>query len=299
MTPRLLVTGASGQLGSYVLRELGRRGRSAVAWCGRTRGRLFDFELVPVDLGDPEAIAIAFRHARPEIVLNAGAMAGVSDCHRDPARARAVNVAGTEALVELARQTHCRLIYVSTDLVFDGKAGNYREGDSPRPLSCYGATKAQAEQAVLMLHGGLVVRVSLLFGPTLTGRPNFFDQQCAGLHGGPSLKLFEDEWRTPLSLPAAATALVELSAGPDTGILHVGGPERLSRLEMGERLARHLGVGLAGIRASRREEVPAPEPRPRDTSLDSGRWRGRYPNAPWPTFEAALQELLPGSNGPR
>src|SRR5439155_2744036 len=93
---------------------------------------------------------------------------------------------------------------------FDGERAPYGEEDDPAPLSVYGRTKADAEAAVRAA-GGLVVRVSLLYGPSLSGRPSFFDDQAAALRSGRPLTLFEDEWRTPLALPAAARALVELA----------------------------------------------------------------------------------------
>jgi len=280
---RVLVTGASGQLGAYLLRELRREDCDVTAWNG-TRG---------VDLGDEAAVSAAFRAARPDVVLHAAAMARIADCHRDPPRARRVNTDGTAALARLAAESGARLVFVSTDLVFDGEKPPYREGDAVGPLSVYGRTKADAEAAVLAAPRAVVVRVSLLFGPSLNGRPSFFDEQVAGLRSGKPVTLFADEWRTPLDLATAARALLAAARSDCTGLLHLGGPERLSRLEMGRRLAAHLGADAAAIRAGRRDEVPAPESRPRDTSLDSSRWRTLFPEFVRP-FEEALREMLQG-----
>jgi dTDP-4-dehydrorhamnose reductase len=104
--------------------------------------------------------------------------------------------------------------------------------------------------------------------------------------------LFADEWRTPLDLATAARALAALARSDFTGLLHLGGPERLSRLAMGQRLAAFLGADPAPLVAARRAEVPAPEPRPRDVTLDSSRWRGLFPEQPWPAWEEAVRDLL-------
>lgn len=290
---RILATGASGQLGGYLLHELRRRQAPAVAWTGTRTGSLFGYELRPVDLTDTDAVATAFREARPQAVIHAAAQARVDVCHREPELARRVNVQATARLAELAADAHARLIFVSTDLVFDGTKAPYREGDSPAPLSTYGDTKAAAEIPVLANPRGLVARVSLLFGPSLVGRPGFFDQQAAALRERRPITLFEDEWRTPLSLATAARALFDLARADVTGLLHVGGPERLCRLEMGQRLAAYLGLDPSVIRAAKRADVPAPEPRPRDVSLDSSRWRGLCPEHPWPCWQESLRELLP------
>ena len=284
---RTLVTGASGQLGAYLLREL-RVASSLTCWSGTTAGELFGARMLPVDLADPDAIATAFRAAQPDIVLHAGAMARLADCHRDPARAWRVNARGTSVLAELVSAAKARLVMVSTDLVFDGEKGWYREEDPPGPLSEYGRTKAAAEDAVLAA-GGVVVRVSLLFGPSLNGRPSFFTEQVDALLAGRPITLFADEWRTPLSLATAARALVELARSGFSGLLHLGGPERLSRLEMGRKLAEALNADPAVIHEARRDDLPSPEPRPRDTSLCSDRWRALIPSLPWPSYAEAVR----------
>jgi dTDP-4-dehydrorhamnose reductase len=289
---RLLLTGASGQLGAYLLRQLRADGGEVVAWSGHDAGERFGTRLLPVDLADPDAVAAAFRAARPDVVLHAGAMARVAGCHRDPALARRVNTEATALLAELAAAAGGGLVFVSTDMVFDGERAPYREEDESAPLSVYGRTKADAEGAVRAA-GGLVVRVSLLYGPGLSGRPSFFDEQTAALRSGRPLTLFEDEWRTPLALPAAAQALVGLTRSGVTGTLHVGGPERLSRLEMGLRLAEALGVPPTAVMAGKRDAAPGAESRPRDLSLDSTRWRGLFPHAPWPGWAEVLAGMGP------
>jgi dTDP-4-dehydrorhamnose reductase len=245
-----------------------------------------------VDLTDSDAVARAFRDVAPDAVVHAAALARVGDCHRDPDRAFRVNTAASAHLAELCAAAGARLVHVSTDLVFDGERPPYRETDPPAPLSVYGRSKAEAERAVLAHPGHVVVRVSLLFGPALTTSSSFFDQQVEALRAGRPVTLFEDEWRTPIDLATAARALVELARADVEGVFHLGGPERLSRLEMGRLLARHLGAGEELLRAVRRSDVPAGEPRPCDTSLDSGRWRAAFPHVPCPGYEEALRGLL-------
>ncbi len=289
---RYLITGASGQLGRYMLREAARRGLTVRGWSQNHDGPIDGIPVSPVELSDPAALSAAFRSEPPDVILHAGAMASIAAAYADPERAHRVNVQGTTTLADLAARAGARMVYVSSDLVFDGTRGGYREADAPAPLSVYGRTKAEGEPAVLAAPRGLVVRVSLMFGPSLSGRPGFFDQQLAAIREGRPMNLFEDEWRTPLSLRAAAQALLDLCRSDYTGILHLGGPERMSRLEMGRRLAAWLRSGGEGIVPTRQADHPAPEPRPRDVSLDSGCWRALFPEASWPGFEVALGELL-------
>ena len=285
---RVLVTGASGQLGSYLLRELVGSSHEVVAWSGARTGALQGVTLQSVDLTASDCVSAAFTAARPDVVIHAGAMASVAECLRDPPRARLVNVQGTALLATLSEQTRTRLIFVSTDLVFDGEKAPYSESDIPAPLSVYGRTKAEAELAVTAARMGLVVRMSLLYGISVCGRPSFFDQQISALRERRSMTLFDDEWRTPLFLDTAAQALAALAQSECVGLLHVGGPERMSRFEMGQRTARALGLDPSVLVAARRSEARFTEPRPRDVSLDSSRWRHLFPQLAWPSLEEAL-----------
>jgi dTDP-4-dehydrorhamnose reductase len=289
--PRILLTGASGQLGSYLLRELRERGASVVAWSGARRGELFGLPFQPVDLRDPNAVTAAFRAARPDIVVHTAALAAVGDCYRDPAAAHAINVEGSVRLAELAADAGARLVYVSTDMVFDGEHAPYREGDPPAPLSVYGRSKACAESALRAFSRTVIIRVSLLYGSSLTDQPTLLDRQRRAILAGEPLTLFDDEWRTPLDLPTAARGLLAIAESDYTGILHLGGPERLARLEMGERLASALGCNANTVAVSRNGGAPA-EPRPCDVSLDSARWRARFSQVDWPRYDEALRAMV-------
>jgi dTDP-4-dehydrorhamnose reductase len=282
----ILVTGASGRLGAYVLRELASAGLPAVGWSLSTSATLFDIPVQPVELADPDDTALAFRNTRPTVVIHAAAITAVSECARDPERAERVNVGGSRVLAELAD----RLVLVSTDLVFDGERGGYTEDDPVSPLSVYGRTKVEAERGVLAFPRHSVLRVSLLFGPALRGRQSFFDEQVAALRAGRPVRLFHDEWRTPLWMVTAARALVAVARSQYTGLLHVGGPERMSRLELGQRLAAGLNLDPTAIVPASRTDG-ATEPRPRDTSFDSSRWRGLFPDVPWPGFEDSMRDM--------
>src|SRR5262249_42736118 len=155
----------------YLLRELARREDLRItAWSGSSPGERFGVPLRPVDVGDAGALARAFADARPDVVLHAAALSRVADCQRDPARAHRVNVAGSATLAALADAARARFVQVSTDLVFDGARGGYREDDPPSPVSVYGRSKADAEAPALALARGAVARISLLYGPSLCGR---------------------------------------------------------------------------------------------------------------------------------
>ncbi|MGH7134685.1 MAG: SDR family oxidoreductase [Pirellulales bacterium] len=289
---RILVTGAGGLLGRYLLRDLAQTSHTVAAWSGTQSGNAFGMPLAPVPLMDGECVERALALARPDSIIHTAAMAGVASCFRSPDAAWRINVDATRQLAAGASQRSARFIFISTDLVFDGRRGGYSENDVACPLSCYGRTKVAAEQAVLAYGRGLVVRASLLFGPALGPRQSFFDQQIEALRSGSSCPLFIDEWRTPLALSTAASAIATLAESDFTGLLHLGGPERMSRFEMGMRLARAFDLDGGNLVAVGRDSAHADEERPRDVSLDSGRWRQLFPDHPWPGFEQALREMM-------
>jgi dTDP-4-dehydrorhamnose reductase len=288
---RLLITGASGQLGGYLLRELAEADARVIAWSGSRTGQLLGVPLRPVNLTQPEVVSKAFREARPDVVIHGAAVTRIADAFRDPAHCRLVNVEGTATLADEAEKAGALFVLLSTDLVFDGSKGSYRESDPPAPLSVYARTKVESEAAAAACSQRAVARASLLYGPSIVGRPSFFDEQVAAFRTNRPLTLFEDEWRTPLSLAAAARSLLAIARSDFRGLIHLGGPERLSRLEMGMRLADHLGTGHDVITRATREHTPSPEPRPRDTSLDSSLWRKHFPEQAWPDLPESLREM--------
>ena len=227
---RLLITGmAGGLLGgvSAAARTANRDG--VVAWVGPRGGEQLGVSLRPLDLTDAAAVAAAFRSERPDVVLHAAALARVADCWRDPERARRVNTDAARTLAGLAADAGARVVLVSTDLVFDGEKGTpYRRDPRgvPPPPPYLAWTKREAEVAALAVPRSAAVRVSLLYGPSLHGRPSFFDEQAAALRAGRPVTLFRDEWRTPFDLVTAARALLAVAESDFTGLLHVGGPEQ-------------------------------------------------------------------------
>jgi dTDP-4-dehydrorhamnose reductase len=290
MKTRLLITGATGHLGSYLIREVAETQLEVIAWGNSRTATLASTRTVSVDLTDPSRVAAAFRDAQPNVVIHTAANANANKCAKDPAAAVAVNARATETLAGHCNAVGSRLVYVSTDLVFDGNRGHYSEDDPASPTSVYGRTKLDGEPTVLAGPKNAVVRVSWMFGPSLNGDKSFFVEQIEALRGGPKRTLYTDEWRTPLALQTAAQALIGIALSNVSGILHVGGPERMSRWEFGERLAAYLGTTVTGLLSSCRPSGPG-EPRPRDVSLDSTRWRVSFPDQPWTTFERALTEM--------
>jgi dTDP-4-dehydrorhamnose reductase len=161
-----------------------------------------------------------------------------------------------------AAKLGARFVFISTDLVFDGKTGHYKETDRPAPLLAYGAIKLDAELHVRSEHpSAVVLRASLFVGESgVMMRPSY---ECEALVRGQPVTLFRDEWRSPTHVDDVARAAWDLAALDVGGTFHVAGPDRLTRLELGKVLCAlfHLDARLL-------REGARPPDRPKDTSLD-------------------------------
>jgi dTDP-4-dehydrorhamnose reductase len=248
-------------------------------------------ETQPVDLTDLDARNRALEAADPQIVIHAAAISSAEQVRRSPGMGWAVNVEATRWLAGWCRLRGRRLIYSSTDLVFDGQRGWYREDEPTSPALAYGRSKAAAEPLVLEAPLGLVARLSLLYGPSRAGPPSFFDNALANLRAGTPQFFFEDEFRTPLDYLTAARILVELAVSKAEGIVHVAGSERVSRYELMQRAARALALDPALVRANRRQDASLAEPRPADVSLDTSRFAALLPEFERPSIESALSKM--------
>jgi dTDP-4-dehydrorhamnose reductase len=271
MSLRVLVTGSGGRLGGRLAECLASEFPLVAA-----RHLSEPPESLPqvrLDLLSIASLESAFDRARPDAVVHAAAL-GVDRCEADPAAAEALHVRATEALARLCRLRGVRLLALSTDLVLPGDRPFSGEADPARPLLTYGQTKLLGERAVLGADpGAAVLRVALVHGRGHGPGGTASEAIAWALRAGRTVRLFTDQYRTPVDPESVAAVLAALLRGGGTGLYHVGGPERLSRHDLGLRVARLLDLPNDLIqRVTQAEHAPG-APRPLDTSLDSGRAR--------------------------
>jgi dTDP-4-dehydrorhamnose reductase len=294
-----VVTGAGGQLGSVLLRQLEALGQDALGVVSPSGPRPLVGRTQPVDLCDETAVTRLIEQAAPRRIVHAAATTDVGRAYREPEQARRVNVDTTRHLGTLARAAGSRFVLVSTDMVFDGEQAPYSELSLPRPQNVYGATKLAAERATLELADAgfrpVVVRVPLLYGVPAAPRRTTFLGQVEALRDGRALRLFADEVRTPLWLEDAARAIERVASSTLDGVVHAAGPESLTRVQMGRLLARALGVSGAAIEECSRTQAGDPEPRPRDLSLSSQRFCDFFDEAPGRAMREALAAMFAGA----
>ncbi|MCB9866861.1 MAG: SDR family oxidoreductase [Phycisphaerales bacterium] len=291
MPPTWLITGATGQLGGHTIAALSAhpQGRSVIAITHRRAPAFNDIAVMNCDLADSETLRARLDESQPDCVVHLGAVTAVGSAYGNPGYARRVNTDATRILGEWCAAHNRRLVFVSTDMVFDGESAPYSESAVAAPLSQYGRTKADAERAIAHLPGVLTVRLPLMYGFSFNSSDTTFAKQIAALRAGDPLNLFTDEYRTPVALADAARALVVLAASDLTGVIHVAGPERLSRYAMVERFAAALEIPHPKLVPISRLSIAAPEPRPADLSLDGRRFADLFTQcAPRPISPATL-----------
>lgn len=272
----LLITGASGFVGEHFVRHfLGQGWRTAGTFLSN-QPEIARAELFPFDITDELAWRRLLRDMRPRAIVHCAAKTRVNWCEDNPEEARATNVAGTYALCEAVASLapHTPVVYLSTDLVFDGERAPYGEEDEAKPLSTYASLKCEAEGPVLDLPRGIVLRTALVYGfPTSRGE-SFLNWLVESLSGGRPVPLFVDEWRTPVFVEdlAAAVQLLLTCEPEETSqtVFHAGGAERVSRMRMGEMVCEVFDFPRERLVRGTREQAPPP-PRPRDVSLRSAR----------------------------
>lgn len=279
---RILVVGAAGQVGSRVLREAVRRGHEVVGTFNARRPLHPTYPVVALDKTDPETCRAVVRAHRPDVVVDTGALHNVDYCESHPDEAARVNTEGVRHLAEAAGAVGGRLVFVSTDYVFDGSVSRpYTESDPPRPQSVYGRTKLAGEQEALRAAPhNLVVRPSVIYSwldsreraESSSGKgTNFGTWLARELRQGREVRVVNDQTSSPTYAPdlaGAILALVERQAG---GVYHAAGATAVDRYGFARRMAERLGCDAALVRPVSTADLHQKAPRPLNSALDSSK----------------------------
>jgi dTDP-4-dehydrorhamnose reductase len=254
----LLVVGASGLIGGTLLQACIGLGRTYGTYYTRVKE-----DLIPLDIRALGQVKTVFRQVQPSLVLLVAAESNVDLCEKDPTSSFSVNVRGTYNIVRQCIDRDAKLVYISTDYVFDGLAGPYSEKNDTSPVNIYGQHKQKAEQIVRQsLNNYLIVRTSLVYGfaPGLRST-NILD--C--LRRNESYSAASDQFNSPTYVTDLANGITNLLRNEKGGTYHLAGPSTCSRYKFARMLSKTFDLDQSLIRSraenDRLNSNRAPRPR--------------------------------------
>jgi dTDP-4-dehydrorhamnose reductase len=286
----ILVTGASGLLGASVILLAREQGREVVGLYNRHPVQVEGVKSLGADLAEPAEIRRIFLKFKPSIVVHCAAATNVDWCEGHPDEAHRINAKMPAAIAEMAAQSDARLLYVSTDSVFDGERGNYAETDTPSPVNVYAKTKLQGEREVLGQNPeALIARVSL-YGWNAQNKESLAEWILKQLTLGNVVPGFSDVHFCPALANDVGETLLALLDQNLTGLYHVVGSERVSKYEFARRVALIFGFDPAKVLPTRLADAKLKARRPQDSSLNTGKICGAL-GRPMPDVETGLRKF--------
>jgi dTDP-4-dehydrorhamnose reductase len=277
---RSLVIGATGLVGSRAVHELSEYGPVI---CAARRGP------VRADLTDRKSIETLVRDALADVIVIAAAFTNVDAAEKDPDLAVRTNVGGIQNVLEAAG--NLKVVYISTDYVFDGKNGPYDEKASAFPLNQYGMTKLTAEKLVLGNSNNLVIRTTNVFD--LPEEKNFLSRCIKTFSAGQTLRCPNDQYASPTWAHPLGQATALLTHQGATGIYNAVGPDWMNRAEFARSVAEVFGHSTSLVQEVTTAELGQTAPRPLKGGLRTEKLHAAI-NMYWPSTRESL-ELLKGA----
>ncbi|MBU0636244.1 SDR family oxidoreductase [Candidatus Micrarchaeota archaeon] len=222
--------------------------------------------LEPLDITDSSGINNFFSRFKPDIVVHLAAIVNVDECEKNPSKAFSVHVTGTKNIVNACQKNNARLLYFSTDFVFDGQKGNYSESDSPNPINEYGKTKLAGEKIVQKLSNSLIVRTSTPYSKDLESK-KFIPFVIQNLSKGLPVNAFTDQIRSPSLVENVAESVRMLLEKEVTGIVHVVGASQVSMFDAALEVARVFGFDENLVNPVECQSANLAAVRPKNTGL--------------------------------
>ena len=282
---KLLITGASGLYGSK-LAQLALA-KNFEVYSSDIQSLSVYGNFVKLDISGKEQVEEVFKSIKPDVVVHAATLTDVDKCEVNKELAWKVNVEGTKNIVEAAKSTGSFLIYISTDYVFSGETGRYKETDKPDPINYYGLTKLKAEEIVQTQAEYFIARPSVIYGSTpAAGKVNFALWLIETLRKGERVKIVTDQWNTPTLNTNLAEMTLEVIERRLTGTYHLCGATRVSRLKFAGQIADAFGLDKGLIDKVLSSQFTWPAKRPMDSSLDTSKAQETLQNKPLEMGEA-------------
>jgi len=267
---KILVTGGSGLLGAEVVRVFSEAGHDVVSGYNTHPPRIG----VPIRLNLMELSEIRslVQKPRPDIIIHTAALTDVDLCESKPDAANLINGSATGKIAEAAHNLGAYMIYVSTDYVFDGQVGSYREEDEPNPVNRYGRSKLLGEELLRESNATrCIARTSVLYGWGRDYRPNFGTWVLHRLESNEHIKVVNDQLASPTLNLNLAEMILELATKRHEGVLHLAGAARIDRYSFAKQIAETFDLDPSLIEPVKSDQIDWKAKRPADSSLNVDR----------------------------
>ena len=292
---KVLITGSNGLLGQKIVGQVLKKGTSFLATSkGENRNPNCPSEnYQSLDICDANAIEKVFTDFQPTHIIHTAAITNVDTCELNPEECELVNVTATRYLFEAAQKVNAHFQLLSTDFVFDGEKGNYKETDEPNPLSVYAQSKVDGE--VLLLNSDYknhsIVRTIIVYGVgNNLSRNNIICWAKEALSKGQPMNIIDDQFRAPTWADDLAWACLRICELDKTGIYHISGPETFSIYTIVERVANYYGLSTETLTKTDSSTLNQPAKRPPRTGFDLTKSRNDLGYNP-KTIEETLKYL--------
>lgn len=288
----LLITGGSGFLGANLALMTSSYWKTYATYHSSPVHNKRLGVALHLDIKNRDEVEKIVYEISPKVIIHTAAITNSDFCVEHQKTAWEVNVNGTENIASAAKQVKARLIYISTDLVFKGDKSFYSEKDIPTPLCYYGKTKLEGEKIVSSLSSNYcIVRTSLIYGWSLNSSKCFTEVMISNLKNGKKVRLFVDEYRTPIYTKNLCEILLELAKRNDLqGVYHICGSERLSRFEFGLKLSEIFDFNKELIIPISINDFSFKDKRPKDCSMRNDKAKSALKRKFW-SVEEGLKNM--------
>jgi dTDP-4-dehydrorhamnose reductase len=295
---KILLTGSNGLLGQHLVKLLLETTTHEIIATSRGENRLpftssERYKYFSLDITDGIAVNDFILSSKPDVIIHAAAMTQPDLCEENEVECWSVNVTATRFLTDAAEKVNARFIYISTDFVFDGLHGPYKETDEPAPVNYYGSSKLAAEKSVSSSKlKWTIVRTVLVYGNILVGnRSNIISWVKENLESNHPIKVVSDQWRTPTYVEDLAKGILLVLEKNATGIYHISGEEGLSPYDMAVATADYLHLDKSLMTKVNADTFTQPATRPLKTGFIIDKAKKELGYQPI-SFNEALKKML-------
>jgi len=276
MAKKVLITGGAGFVaGNIIKQSLNLKERIDIVALDRYEAvyKQENLSWYTLDLLDRAKLNHILEENKPDVIVHLAALSDIDYCEAHKDIAEKINTGATEVLADYCKNSGCRLIYFSSDSVFDGKKGLYTEEDTPKPLHFYGKTKVASENIIKkILNNWVIIRPSLVMGlPVFDEGNSFLWRMIKSLKKGNQVAFPKSEIRSPADVITLSRSVLELALTSYNGYLHISSNDILTRYDMARRIAVKLGYPLELVIDKKPDVSSGRAPRPADVSLNNSR----------------------------